>query len=375
MSARLPLIYPKSSWQGPEILPGAWPARMVQPSDSWFCLGSCFAQRSAKALQQHLLPVHFGAGGALYTPEAILRWLKLCRLAATTPQENFYKQVENLIFASRSCPIENKPQSTSQRYLHPYTSGFMEAPSKAQLQKQLWQQCLLDSQYLNESAVMIITLGSSFSFYSPRQNCYWSNGHRLPTNGPNAVLQKKLLSQSQIDQALSAIHTLLREWQPQTQVVYSVSPIRHSPLPALDNSLSKAQLLSASHRLRSQGQIYYFPAYEIMLDELRDYRWYDYQHKQLRIDSFALLLERLLDVAASEELRQFLGQVVVLAQLLRHRKHSKDNAQANIQQQDQAEALLEKLRQQYPALVATLPENADGYHQLLAQSRLENYTY
>ena len=375
MSAPLSLLYPKHSWQGPKILPEKWPAPQLQPSDGWFCLGSCFAERSAKALEQHLLQVHFGAGGALYTPEAILRWLELCRLAATTSQENFYQQLEHLIFVSEPSQQANKPTSTSPRYLHPYTSGFIEAPNKAQLQKQIWQQCLLDSQYLNSSVVIIITLGSSFSFYSPQQNCYWSNGHRLTANGANPILQKTLLSQQQIDQALDAIHKLLAEWQPQAQVIYSVSPIRHSPLPAVDNSLSKAQLLSASHRLRRQGKIYYFPAYEIMLDELRDYRWYDYQHKQLRIDSFALLLERLLEAAAADELRQFLGQVVVLAKMICHRPQGQHNRQANELQQDKAESLLNELRQQYPALATTLPKNIDDYRQKLVQSRLENDTY
>ena len=348
---KIPLAFPELRWQGQEILPEPWPGPSLGPTSQWFCIGSCFAERCAKALKQHLLRVHFAAGGALYTPEAIMRWLQLCRLAFSAGQEKFCAEAQDLIISQNA------------RYLHPHAPGWLEASSRTALLQQLWQQCLCDCLFLCDSAAVIITLGSSFSFYSPAQDCYWSNGHRLPSAGLEAILQKVLLSPQHIDQVLVAINRLFTELNPKAQLVYSVSPIRHEPLTAVDNSLSKAQLLSAIHRLRRQDQWYYFPAYEIVMDELRDYRWYDHQRKQLHIDSFALLLRRLLEVAASEELGQFLAQVVVLAKMLRHRSSSNTS--------EHSEELLAQLRQKF----SDLPKNTQDYRELLVANSLENYYY
>ncbi|WGK69775.1 GSCFA domain-containing protein [Candidatus Haliotispira prima] len=397
----IPLIYPRLDWQGQEILPELWsvPVEREQesgqesgllPEDAWFCIGSCFAERSAKALKQHLLPVHFAAGASLYNPEAILRWLQLCRLAGTGSGSfaDFCSQTSVGGLVAEYPAVSGSPASYEgcggygkTRFLHPYAPGWLEADSREELLSQLWQQCRFDYEFLSRSAVVLLTLGSSFSFYCPAQECYWSNGHRLPFAGPSAVLQKKLLNPEQIDEAFELMTELLGQINPGARVLYSVSPVRHDPLAAVDNSLSKAQLLSAVHRLRRQGRLCYFPAYEIVMDELRDYRWYDHRRKQLRIDSFALLLQRLLGAVAGPRLEQFLGRVSDLAGLLRH-KASRPSLwpfrQAGPQTRAggaevQAENLLAQLRRQYPQL--ELPESIEAYRKLLEMYNPEIYSY
>ena len=145
--------------------------------------------------------------------------------------------------------------------------------------------------------------------------------------------KKKLFDAQQIERALADSIQILFELNPKAQIICSVSPLRHDPLPPEDNSLSKAQLLCAVHRLRRKAAAApsgplanwsYFPAYEIVIDELRDYRWYD--GKQLRIEALDLLLERLLAAVAGKELKQFLHQTAKLARLLRHKPHRKGSS-------------------------------------------------
>ena len=152
-------MYPPLQWQSNEILmAGLIEAARLRPEDSWFCLGSCFAQRSAKALKQHLLNVHFGAGAPLYTPEAILRWLELCRLAAEENNKNrgnepngqkrFFDAVSPLFLEA---PDSFHPHR--KRFLHPHTPGWLEAESAEELARLLWRQCDWECQLLQRSRV------------------------------------------------------------------------------------------------------------------------------------------------------------------------------------------------------------------------------
>ena len=352
-----------------------WPeAARLGPEDSWFCIGSCFAQRSARALKQHLLNVHFAAGAPLYTPEAILRWLELCRLAEHG-QKCFFDAVRPLFLEAP--PSSNYPR----RVLHPHTPGWLEAESAEELAQRLWRQCHLEGRLLKQSRAVVLTFGSSFSLYSTVQQCYWSNGHRLNAKntdcGDTNILQKELFRPKQIERALEDSIQIIFELNPKAQIICSVSPLRHDPLPPEDNSLSKAQLLCAVHRLRRKAEPSgplanwsYFPAYEIVMDELRDYRWYD--GRQLRIEALALLLERLLAAVAGAELRQFLHQTTKLVRLLRHKPHNRDSAGLCAPQSEiLAQNLLEQLQQQYPEL----PKDIQSCRKLLEACQLEPYTY
>ncbi len=414
MREPITLLYPAARWQSRTVLPewsptaGSGP-QSVQPEAAWFCAGSCFAERSAKALRQHLLPVHFAAGGALYTPEAILQWLRLCQWAGQSevpkgPQSERNDEIaqsDKEVFCLRpevsDLLYADKRPGMRERYLHPHAPGWLKAESREQLLHQLWVQCRFDYQFLRSSKILLLTFGSSFSFYAPATDTYWSNGHRLPVAGPStplAPLHKTLLSPEQIDRALAEILELLARLNPEANVLCSVSPLRHSPLSAEDNSLSKAQLLSAVHRLRRQGRLHYFPAYEIVMDEMRDYRWYDAKGSQLRTEAFALLLQRLLEAVAAPRLAEFLRQVVALARLLRHQSVQHGSAatravlwppgretagtdwtaaSAKQQTEEQAEQLLSRLRQQYPQL--DLPQAAADYRSLLQCYALEAYPH
>ena len=404
MEAEISLIYPQLKWQGREIEPDIrGPELSLGPRDPWFCIGSCFAERSARALKQHLLDVHFGAGGALYTAESIRQWLRLCRLVDQGPLR-FADEAEGLL---SSFPFgRSAPGATAERFLHPYTPGWLEGCSRREFLHCLWRQCQMDNEFLRRSRMVLLTLGSSFSFYSAEQDCYWSNGHRLPAAGSQAYLSRKLFSVNQIEVAFEEVLALLSELSPLSKVICSVSPLRHDPLPAVDNSLSKAQLLTVVHGLRRSSRLSYFPAYEIVMDELRDYRWYDAQRKQLRVESFALLLQRLLQAVAGPELKGYLAQVRELALLLRHRSPAKrlrlwtpqdlvqDSVQSSVQNSEsgpaaeesgarsflnqerseqKAEQRLVQLRARYPEL--QLPASAAAYRHLLANYSLDNEYY
>jgi hypothetical protein len=171
-------------------------------------------------------------------------------------------------------------------------------------------------QFLKKANWLIITLGSAF-FYSLTSQApqagtssYAANCHRAPGSWFN----KRLLSIEQINASFDAcLHQLFR-FNPDIRVIFTVSPVRHIRDGVIENNRSKARLLEAVHQLVDRfDRLYYFPAYELVIDILRDYRFFDidmvhpnYQATAFVFEQFAL---NYMDTA-SQELMAEINKIV-----------------------------------------------------------------
>jgi len=126
--------------------------------------------------------------------------------------------------------------------------------------------------FLKKANWLIITLGSSFAYILKEQNRPVANCHRAPANW----FIKKLLP---IDEMLAALDEMLHrlfDFNPGLQVIFTISPVRHIRDGVIENNRSKARLIEVAHQLVNKfNKTYYFPAYELVMDVLRDYRFYD----------------------------------------------------------------------------------------------------
>ena len=135
-------------------------------------------------------------------------------------------------------------------------------------------------QQLNDLTHIIITLGTSWVYRNIETNEIVANCHKVPQK----QFTKELLSINQTEESLKSIVSLVHSINPNCNFIFTVSPVRHVKDGFVENSLSKAHLVSAIHSVLNQkfstsleltNQNYiYFPSYEIMMDELRDYRFY-----------------------------------------------------------------------------------------------------
>lgn len=126
--------------------------------------------------------------------------------------------------------------------------------------------------FIKKADWLIITLGSSFNYILKEENFGVANCHRAPGNWFN----KKLLT---VDEMLAkldeAIHRIF-EINPKIQIVFTISPVRHIRDGVIENNRSKARLIEVAYQLVSKfNRTHYFPAYELVIDVLRDYRFYD----------------------------------------------------------------------------------------------------
>ena len=131
------------------------------------------------------------------------------------------------------------------------------------------------------------------------------------------------------------------------QVVLTVSPIRYRKYGYHESQLSKATLLLAVHQLVIRSQVLYFPAYEILMDELRDYRFYaaDMLHPSQQAVDY--IWERLVDTCFSSEAKAFLDEWRPLKQALAHRPFNPE-AEEYKTLMDKTMLKVAELRKKYP---------------------------
>jgi hypothetical protein len=147
----------------------------------------------------------------------------------------------------------------------------LSASSKEELLHNLNQQIKATNQQINESTHIIITLGTAWVYRYIETDTIVANCHKVPQK----KFLKELLSADEISESLESIIALIKRVNIEVSILFTVSPVRHLKDGFVENTQSKAQLVSAIHQVVESGSsIYYFPSYEIMMDELRDYRFY-----------------------------------------------------------------------------------------------------
>lgn len=125
--------------------------------------------------------------------------------------------------------------------------------------------------FLEEASHVFITLGTSWVYSYKTDNKIVANCHRVP----NQYFDKNLLSTAEIQQHLETIQNLIRQVNPGASIVLTISPVRHIKDGMVENQVSKSHLIAAVYFFVQQNQsAFYFPSYEILIDELRDYRFY-----------------------------------------------------------------------------------------------------
>ena len=127
------------------------------------------------------------------------------------------------------------------------------------------------SKQLQEASHIIITLGTSWVYRFIETDEIVTNCHKVPQK----KFLKELLSVDEITQILEAITSLLKAVNRDVNVLFTVSPVRHLKDGFVENTQSKSHLITGIHNvIDKKNNTFYFPSYEIMMDELRDYRFY-----------------------------------------------------------------------------------------------------
>src|SRR6185312_12482046 len=170
--------------------------------------------------------------------------------------------------------------------------------------------------FLKEADWLIITLGSAFSYRLAEGGKEVANCHRAP----GKTFVKHLLTIEEIQTALDGCLYQLRYFNPKLRVIFTVSPVRHIRDGVVENNRSKARLLESVHHLVNKfNGLYYFPAYELVIDVLRDYRFYDIDMVHPNYAATEFIMEKFMQHYIDEESAAVAQEIKKIITARKHR--------------------------------------------------------
>jgi hypothetical protein len=198
----------------------------------------------------------------------------------------------------------------------------LSSSSKEEALNQLNQASALINTALKSNTHIIITLGTSWIYRFSESDKIVTNCHKVPQH----KFKKELLSIVEINKSLSSIISLIRKVNPDINFIFTVSPIRHLKDGFIENQQSKSHLISALHQIiKKQENTFYFPSYEIMMDELRDYRFY--KEDMIHPNQIAInyIWEKFYENWLSDEAIDLKKQVIKIQRGLEHKPFNPDS--------------------------------------------------
>lgn len=220
--------------------------------DRILSIGSCFSENIGNKLKLNKINSLANPLGIIYNPVSIFKVLEYACDNTLPPEESY---------------IKNRGIYYNLDFHSDYSSR--DLPS---LKSNLENQIIKTHNFLKEASWIIITLGTSYVHEYHQTGNIVNNCHKIPAK----QFTKKLLSPEQIVIAFEFLYRELMVLNNEIKIIFTISPVRHTRETLEGNMLSKATLRVAIEQLiKNYPLMDYFPSYEIMMDDLRDYRFYN----------------------------------------------------------------------------------------------------
>lgn len=259
-------------------------------------LGSCFAENMGSKFSYYKFDVDVNPCGIIYNPLSVANVLRLL--------------VEGKQFE------KNDLREVGGKWVSLFHHGAFSSADPDECLHRINDRLTKATGELRTLDLLVITWGTAWVYKYIPENIIVSNCHKIPSR----EFERSRLSVEDIVREYLVLIERLREINPGLRILFTVSPIRHWKDGAHGNQLSKATLLLAIDRLREEIQhVYYFPAYEIVLDELRDYRFY--AEDMLHVSGFTVdyIWERFLYSFISPEVFGLMNQIGRINKGVAHR--------------------------------------------------------
>lgn len=260
-----------------------------------FMLGSCFSDYMAQRMQRAGFSANLSPLGILFNPASIIRALERYMNCQKTDEREIYHAAEGY-FSLDAHSCISRPQKEEA------IEAFNQAVEEGH-------------RLLNEADTLIITLGTAWIYRHRATGEPVANCHRLPKDD----FSRELLTPEQISGPLVRLLGQLSA----KRVIFTLSPVRHLADGAAENSLSKAILRVAISQITSQTEsAEYFPSFEIMTDELRDYRFYSQDMTHPSPLAVEHIWQKFLTSHSSEKTRQTALAAEQIKRAMEHRPFS-----------------------------------------------------
>lgn len=285
---------------------------LIDYNSKLLLLGSCFAENIGGKFNYFKFQNAINPFGILFHPKAI--------------EVLIDNAVQGKVYTEKDTFFHNEQW-------HCYDAhSKLSSASKEDLLQQLNNRIKSANQQIKEASHVIITLGTAWVYKYIKTKSVVANCHKVSQK----EFTKVLLSVEDILESLKVMTSKIKDINTKTSIVFTVSPVRHIKDGFIENTQSKAHLITAIHQFLNQNSSenildsHYFPSYEIMLDELRDYRFYKEDMLHPNKTAVNYIWNKFQHVWISSEASKAMQEVDAIQKGLSHKAFN-PNAKAHLQ--------------------------------------------
>lgn len=274
----------------------------LSPQGGMLAVGSCFADRVGGILSDKGLNVLVNPFGVIYNPVSLADNL-MCSISGSDCSGSWEEQNGNFVnFMYHG--------SLSRNNLDEARSNALKLHGEIK-------------DYLKSAELLIVTWGTAFGYEEIKTGRIVTNCHRFSSDR----FKRRMLSQEEMISCWKGLLEKCFEINPKLKVVLTVSPVRHVRDSLVQNQLSKSALHLAAHELKESFEnIHYFPSYEIMMDDLRDYRFYEENLVQPNSQALSYIIEKFQQFCFSKALLEYWQEAEAMLRLVSHKVKNNDKA-------------------------------------------------
>ncbi len=266
------------------------PDFLISHRDRIVSIGSCFSQSIGKKFSDYKFNINVNPFGQQYNPFSIA---------------NSINRLLNPIEYTKDDLVYHE------ELFHSFDHhGSYSKPTVEETLKQINGNLIHAHEDLKNATILFLTFGTSHVFRLNATGKIVSNNHKMP----GALFTQELMKPDSIVTATENALNAIRKVNSKIKIIFTISPVRYLAFGAHENSVSKSYLFTSIHELQTKfQQFYYFPAYEIVIDDLRDYRFYadDMLHPNSQATDYVwnILCETIMS-KQTEDLMKEIGEIV-----------------------------------------------------------------
>jgi hypothetical protein len=269
----------------------------IEVEDKIFSIGSCFASEMSDLFQQGQLQTVNNPFGTVFNPFSINNAIKRLH------DSDFYIEEDLITFNEEYISLDHHT-SFDARYIHQTLDKINSKIEEGNL-------------FLQDANWVIITYGTSFIYeFQPKKKLV-ANCHKIPQK----FFEKRLLTHQEItDSIYNTILSIKDICKENVQILFTVSPVRHTKDGMVENQLSKSKLITAVHESISVFEnCHYLPVYEILMDDLRDYRFYKEDMIHPNTQAVQYIFDKFGAAYFSENTKEFIKENFKINKALQHK--------------------------------------------------------
>lgn len=277
--------------------------KKINVEDCIFSIGSCFATEMHQKFSEGQIQSLNNPFGTIFNPYSVYQAIQQVYDARE------YKE-NDLILANDNYISLDHHSSFDSRYAHKSLEKINQNIEEA-------------NQFLQNTSFVIITFGTAYIYEFLPKNKLAANCHKIPQK----FFNKRFLSHQELTESINKTIDILKDiCKNDVQILFTVSPVRHTKDGIVENQLSKSKLITAIHEsILGKENCHYLPVYEILMDDLRDYRFYKDDLIHPNSQAVQYIWEKFGNAYFSDETKVFINENNKIITALNHKISDEKN--------------------------------------------------